>query len=359
MHRIAFPLLLAALLWSCSDSSTAPPGDTGEIIPPYGPIGDIALPERLSDVWGYVDSTTGVEYALVGTLSNTGIYIVDVSDPAAPVLVSEVDGIPGFDLKAWQHYVYTVNGGRNGDGSIVDISNPAAPRVVGSFPTAHNIFISDGGFLVAEYPGITIYDLNGDPTAPVEVWRGGVEGHDASVIGDRLYDFHGGSTGMGYTRIYDISDPAAPVVLGDITDPTISYHHSGWTSADGRHLFICDELARDPQPDITVWDIADPANPVRVGEIRDSTATVHNVYVIDTYAYVAYYTAGFRIYDVSDPANPIRVEEYDASPSKGEGFSGTFGVYPFTPSGHIYVSNGQGAPFDAANKLLIFRFDGR
>ncbi len=306
-----------------------------------------------SDVWGYVDANTGKEYALIGGLGQGTrvMHIVDVSDPAVPVLTASID-VPGFDMKVWQHYAYTVTGGgdqgTDPDGRIVDLSDPANPVVVGAFPSAHNIFIDDQGFLYLEAPGLRIMDLNPDPTDPLFVWSDGTrDGHDATVIGDRLYDFHGRSG----THIYDVTNRSAPQLLGSITLPSIRYHHGGWTTRDGAYLLLCDELSQDSTADITIWDVRDPSNPVLAAEIGDQAAIVHNLYIIDDLAYVSYYTAGFRVYDVSDPRAPRLVDEFDtATMEQGASFNGAWGVYPFTPSGHIYVS-------DTANGLYVFALD--
>ena len=305
-----------------------------------------------SDVWGYVDANTGTEYALIGGLDQgtQGIHIIDVSDPATPVLTASVD-VPGFDMKVWKNYVYSVTGGgdqsRDPEGRIVDLSDPANPVVVGAFPSAHNIFIDEQGFLYLEVPGLRIMDLNADPTTPELIWDDGtLGGHDATVIGDRLYDFHGRSG----TNIYDVTRRSAPELLGSITLPSIRYHHSGWTTRDGAYLFLCDELSQDSTADITIWDVQDPANPVLTAEIGDLTATVHNLFIVDDLAYVSYYTAGFRVYDVSNPSEPRLVDEYDTATQQGPGFNGAWGVYPFAPSGHIYVS-------DTANGLHVFALE--
>lgn len=299
----------------------------------------------VTDVWGYYDNSTGNEYALVAE-NSLGLFIIDVTNPINPSLTSQVNSVPGFDVKAWQHYVYTVNGGGSGQGGIVDISDPANPQVVGSFPSSHNIFIADNGYMYLEYPGLRIYNLNPDPTNPQPVWSKQTgDGHDATVIGDRLYDFHGYSG----TYIYDVSMPSNPQLLGSITDPSINYHHSGWPSDNGQYLFICDELASDPTADISVWDISDLNNPQRVGQFADPNATVHNFMVIGNYAFVSYYTAGLRIFDISNPLQISIAAEYDTSPSSGEGFDGAFGVYPFAPSGNIYIS-------DWDNGLFVFSY---
>jgi hypothetical protein len=161
-----------------------------------------------------------------------------------------------------------------------------------------------------------------------------------------LYDFHGSSG----TYIFEVSDPGVPRPLSAIQDPTITYHHSGWPTPDGRYLFICDELSSHPYADFSVYDISNLDAPQVVGRFGDPTATIHNLYVIGNYAYTSYYSAGFRVFDVSDPARPVIAAEYDTSPTSGQGFSGAFGVYPFAPSGNIYVS-------DWDNGLFVFDFD--
>ena len=303
-----------------------------------------------ADIWGYVDPSTGTEYALMGRWNQPGLYIYDLSDPSAPRRAATVGDVPGFDVKVWQQYAYTVTG--SGDapdapqGRIIDLSDPANPQVVGEFPSSHNIFIDERGLMYSEVPGLRIFDLRDDPTNPVLLWDDGFpqDGHDATVVGDRLYDFHG-TVG---TRIYDVSDPANPQRLGAITHPNLFFHHSGWPTEDGKYLFICDESASGDTPDITVWNIERLEAPELVATITDPMATVHNLYIVGDLAYVSHYTAGFRVYDVSDPENPVLAAEYDTAPAEaGDGFRGAWGAYPFAPSGNIYVS-------DIGNGLFVF-----
>ncbi len=314
-------------------------------------LGNLALSGEASDVWGYFDETTGKEYAIVGFIGNvTGIHIVDVSDPTNPLQVAIMDSIPGFDVKIWRNYVYTVTGSPIDSGAIVDISNPAAPAVVGAFPSSHNIFIDQYGYMYSEEPGLRIFSLS-DPLNPALIWRSGNAGHDAAVICNRLYDFHG----FVATNIYDVTNPEIPQLLGTIGEsPMLQFHHSGWPSEDGNYLFICDELGANSnsRPDITVWDISDLSNPQFITSFNDENARVHNLYVIGDYAYVSYYAAGFRVFRISDPTQLIVVDEFDTSPSVvgREALDGAFGVYPFTRSGNIYVS-------DLETGLFIFSFN--
>jgi hypothetical protein len=329
-------------------ATKAPALSSGEVV--LRGFLEVPLAAFNTDVWGWVNPVNLREYALVGN-NATGLHIVDVTQPSLPVTVATADTVGRFDIKTWGHYVYTVDGnyGFNGrDGDIIDISDPHNPVAVGRFPAGHNLFVDDQGFLYRTFPGLEIFDLKPDPTQPRHVWgKVATEGHDATVVGDRLYDFHGHDG----TFIYDVTSRSSPVLLGSITDTTIAFHHSGWPTGSGNYLFICDEFALAPSPDITVWDISDPSTPWRVAEIGDPDATVHNCYAIGNYLYVADYTAGFRVYDITDPTEPVLAGEYDTTPLVGENdFRGAWGCYPFAPSGNIYVN-------DRPVGFFVFSFD--
>jgi choice-of-anchor B domain-containing protein len=342
--------MLVALAALAPIAVSAQPRSAGGTITLLGQIDPSTGSNTSSDVTGYFDPNTGREYAIMGEWQGGRVWIIDVTDPANP-FVEEWLPAPtaGFDLKVWDHYLYLVDGnGVGNDGEIWNIANPAAPTRAGDFLSAHNIFIDDRGYMYNEIGGLTILDLNPDPTNPAFVWAsGGDDGHDALVQGTTLYDFHGGSG----TIIRDVANPASPQVLGTISGVGITYNHSGVVSADGNYLYINDELSISPNPDIRVFDVSDPANAVYVDWYNDSQATIHNTYRVGNYMFASYYVSGFKVFDVSDPLDLQLVDEWDTSLFTGElNFSGAWGCYPYLPSGNILIS-------DIENGLYIFSFD--
>lgn len=316
-------------------------------------VGHIALPgyPRVTNVWGYYDNVTHLEYALVGD-DKGGFFIVNVTDPSNPVLVTKVIGVPGRDIKPFGHYAYSCNGSGSGvESRITDLANPAAPVVLPyKFHSSHTITISPRGNLFAEYTGVTIYDLVSRPTQPDSLYRINNFGHDCTWRHDILYDFNWNSL-----NIWNVSNPGAPVLVGTNDDSTIASYHSGDESKDGHYLYVCDEIATAPTPDIVIFDITNPASPQRVGSINDPFSRVHQLYVVGDLMFVGYYTSGFKVFNISNPAAPVLADVYDTSPyqddSGSDSFLGAWNAYPFSPSGIVYVSDHPGG-------LYLFSVEG-
>ncbi|HEU4929787.1 MAG TPA: FlgD immunoglobulin-like domain containing protein [Candidatus Krumholzibacteria bacterium] len=329
--------------------------------PVFAAHGDITLVGQIkpfssnnfTNVWGF--ERDGRAYAVIGDW-DSGPVIIDVTDPTTPFVRKIItgSGVFGFDVKVWGNYIYTCEG-RFGaplaSSRAIDISNMDSPIISPAFVNVHAFSVHPSGYLFAEIPGLRIFDLNADPTPSAYLWYDGDldYGHDSTVDVEhnRLYDFHGP---VG-TKVWDISNFAAPVLLRTITDPTITYHHSGDATENGQYLFLCDELAVGNSKDCTVWDIAaTPPQKVGIG-LHDPTATIHNLYIIGNFAFVSHYTAGFRVYDVSNPLNPVLLDTYDTAPAlSGDGYNGCYGVYPFGPGGIVYVS-------DDDNGLFLFQVE--
>jgi hypothetical protein len=95
-----------------------------------------------------------MEYALVGT--QTGLSIVDVTNPVAPVLKFQVPGTNSFwrEVQTWGKYAYVTTEGCCNGLQIVDLSNlPASINskfwtgtgaVAGQVGRIHSLHIRDG-----------------------------------------------------------------------------------------------------------------------------------------------------------------------------------------------------------------------
>ncbi|MDH4037771.1 MAG: choice-of-anchor B family protein [Candidatus Krumholzibacteria bacterium] len=329
------------------------------VSPARAEFGDITLQgflpltgtTRITNVWGYYDEATGREYALVGDWFG-GFYIVDATDPTNPILVVKVTGVSGFDLKVWDHFVYSCDGNSAGnDTRITSLANPITPVVLPALlPSCHTISISTQGVMYMEYVGVRIFDLNADPQNPDSLYYIDNLGHDSTPRGNRLYDFN-----AVQMNIWDVSNPSQPALIGSDDDPGVLYYHSGDESKNHNYLYVCDEYAVTPTPDIVIYDINDPSLPVRIGGINDPASRVHQLYVDGDLMFVGYYTAGFKVFDIANPAAPVLADVYDTSPYQTETgpdvYNGAYNAYPYTHSGSVYVA-------DHPSGLFIFSVDG-
>ena len=353
--KVIFCLIpLLCILFSCSEDAE----ESEEIIPEerFSLLAELHLPGKNNDLWGY--TAGGKEYVIVASEASFHeagqVSIVDITTPNTPSIVSVIP-MAGVDVKSWKQYIYIAQGS-NTEGAppsqIYDISNPAEPIQVGSLPAFHNLFIDELGYLfvtgfyssvdIPDSKGlnVSIYDLNESPEAPELIWTAPSNGaaavpeHDISVIRNRLYTF---STSRSQVQIYDVSDRTSPMYLGQYLYQNREKVHSGWVSEDDRYLYVCMEENEEEALDVSILDISNPAFPKEVGMIHDTVNTIHNLYVIDNFAYTSFYHAGFRVYDLTNPIEPELIYAYDTNePRLG---LGAFGVYPFSQNGIITVSD--------------------
>jgi choice-of-anchor B domain-containing protein len=310
----------------------------------------------LSNLWGYADEQ-GNEYALVGVNGDGsplsgGLSVVDLSDPADPQEIFFAPGPPSIwrEIKTWGDYAYVTTEADNGMLMIVDLGplpqSSTLPVVIfhgDGWDTSHSLFIDENGRLYIHGAnrgegGVIMYDLTQDPTAPVEVGTyDPFYCHDSFARGDTLYAAH---INDGFFTIVDVSDPAAPIVLGQASTPNF-FTHNVWLDDSGDHLFTTDEKNG---AFVGSYDIGDPSDIQEVDRLQSvpgTGAVPHNTYWLNDFLVSSYYTYGVTVYDATFPDNLVEVGHYDTSPFTGEGFNGCWGVYPFLPSGLLIASDIQ------------------
>ena len=311
----------------------------------------------VNDVWGYV-APDGTEYAIVGL--DDGVSFVSLADPDNAVEVVKISGDNSIwrDMKTFGEYAYNVaDQGSEGISAFdlrflpdsVPFKKTTYPDLIGNgreFTQAHNLYIDTnngrlytaGGSRAINDGGILIFDLMTDPMTPVYIGKGPeTYSHDVYVVDDTLYcsEIFGGELAM-----YDISDLDNPITLGTVTTPS-SFTHNAWTTDDQQFIFTTDERGNAP---VAAYDISDKTDIKETFQFRPlgsiNTGTVpHNVHVIDDYLSISYYSDGLVVADASKPDNIIEVANYDTWPGANGGFNGSWGAYPFLPSGLTLASD--------------------
>ena len=312
-------------------------------------VSNLPYPDELNDIWGYTD-TAGVEYALVGT--QVGFSIVSLLDPVNP---SELFFIPGDtsiwrDVKTHDQYAYVVNEEAGGL-LIVDMTD--LPNSVNhqfwttadtfDYQTAHNIFIDENGigYLVGgniKNGGAIMLDLNTADRFNPQLLGFYDERyvHDCFVRGDTLWT---AEINDGTVSVVDIADKANPIVLARFETPT-DFAHNCWLSDDGDFLATTDEI---PGATVAMYDVSDLNNIIETDQYIASPNTdiiPHNTFFVGDYLVNSYYRDGITIVDATRKDILVETGAFDTSPSPaGDGYNGSWGVYPYLSSGLILASD--------------------
>lgn len=230
-----------------------------------------------------------------GSGNGGGVHIVDLTDPANPQLLGVVNSANGngfnsiHEMVVWGNFLIENNNNLgNKILKVINVSNPAAP-----------VFVRD---II--------------PTDPQWV-------HAMHIRGNRMFTSGWGtSLQRGRTEIYDISNIATqePTLLGFIQDASSNVTagnnmHSSWSSEDGNYLYSARETS-DGTGDIRVYNITNPAVPLLVKSLTMQSlglnaVTPHNPVVMGNNLYVSWYQAGVQVFDISNPADPRHVAQYD------------------------------------------------
>ena len=330
-----------------------------------------------NDIWGWTDSSTGKEYAIMGR--SNGTSFVDISDPVNPIYLGNLpphSASSGWrDIKVYADHAFIVTEANNSGMQVFDLTQlraVASPPATFSgtahysgFSTAHNLAINeDSGFAYAVGTndcggGLHMIDIQ-TPTSPTAVGCFSADGdtHDAQCVNYAGPDLDHQGTEICFNSnedtltIVDVTNKAAPVMLSRTGYSGSRYTHQGWLTEDQAYFLLDDEEDERDNPNVTntrtyMWDVSDLDAPAVIG-FHDSTttATDHNQYVKGGYTYQSNYQAGLRILDITDIANGNLSEAafFDVYPGgDSTSFIGTWSNYPFFDSGIVIVSViGQG-----------------
>lgn len=337
---------------------------------------------ELNDIWGWTDSTTSKEYALVGLL--LGVSFVDVTDPINPfvigVLPTETVSSLWRDIKVYKDHAFIVADNVYNHG--IQIFDLTQLRGVTDFTvfektyhydkvgSVHNLAINEEtGFAYAvgvgsasksEYMcGAHIIDIN-DPSNPTYSGCLGDEStgryndgyvHDGQFV---IYrgpdsDYYGkeiaftcNETALG---IADVTDKSNLKIISKYDQLNFGYVHQGWLSEDHRYFFVNDELneyyGNDPEQTTVIFDVSDLDAPKVLTIYKSGLNTIdHNNYVVGNLLYQSNYSTGLRVLNINNVEAPVEVAYFDTYRSGDiPSFVGSWSNYPYFSSGTIIVSS--------------------
>ena len=303
-----------------------------------------------SEVW--IHPNGNVAY-LATTMGGDRVYAIDVSNPAAPVIVDSImvnaRSINDVMTTPDGHYmVITREGADNRRNGILlaDTRDPLHPKAIAEFTDGVTAGVHSAFVHRQEKHGTHVYLTNdgtgalhivdiSDPAKPAEVavWKprtatAGMMLHDIDVQNGLLY----GSWWNDGLVILDVGNgmrggtPAKPVLVSQLKYDLDSLYtrvaqragpmgyvrgtHTAWRHRN--YVFIADEVFANTElmalqgaaPSraygrLHVIDVTDIDQPKPVAWYEPEYGGVHNIWVAGDTLYVGAYNAGFKAFDVS------------------------------------------------------------
>jgi hypothetical protein len=308
-------------------------------------VGSISNTTSLS---GATSVAVSGNYAYAASYWSGQLNVIDLSNPAAPTVVASTPsntammGATNVTIAGSYAFVTSKNqngpcmpgpgpncgsgSNDNGNGNsltIVNISNPLAPSIVGTVHDSARLFGAysvavSGGFAYVASQGV----IAGQPNSP--------------------------DTSEGSFSVIDLSSPASPTIVANIDNSSLSgnltdgLHHATSVAISGNYAYVTAWAGER----LTTINISNPTSPTVVSSIEDLTnlSRPNDVAVQGNYAYVVnQISTGMElaVFNVSNPAAPTLVSALTDDAVLG-------GSYRIRIHGQFAYISGNGASSVAA-----------
>jgi len=156
---------------------------------------------------------------------------------------------------------------------------------------------------------------------PVDIY---VTKEHAYVVSINMHARTGGLT------VFNVADPAKPVLVRTVTMPGDSYWNGVWSKGDA--LYVA-SAARG----VLVFDITDPANPVFLKDVPGNNIDVHTVFVEGDrlYAMSPSPNSETLIFDISTPREPVLLTRFTVPGGDTTGYPHDAFAY----EGRLYINH--------------------
>ncbi len=265
-----------------------------------------SLSQPVMDTWllpmsEAYDVSAGIATACVAAPS-TGLTVLDISDPTSVRELANLDtagvgpvseGVVNAESLAYIGW-WTYPGDCFRVVDISDPSRPAAVTIVSGFRTPSAMVLRDSFLYCAEDYKFEVFSV-ADPRQPV--WRGSCDAY-SSALGIDVRDSL--AFVAPHLQIFNVADPANPVRIYETTGNRVN----------GRGIAARDTFVYFLSNYDTLWvyGIADPTSPHVVGATPSGSHRGFDLVLRDSYAYAG--CQDFRLFDVTSPAAPVPAAYY-------------------------------------------------
>jgi len=329
--------------------------------------------QNMNDIWGWTDSDSGREFALIGMRNGTSF--VEVTDPVNPLVIgflaTATTNSLWRDVKVFNDYAFVVSEAGGHGMQVFDLAEllidyDEYPVVFEQsayydlFGRAHNIAINEAsgyayGIGTSTFSGgLHFVDIS-DPLNPQVAGGFGADGytHDAQIVnytgpdGDYFEREIAFCCNEDAVTIVDVTDKTDPVQISTLGYDFSAYTHQGWLTEDENFFIFNDEIDETsgftPTTKTLIMDVRDLDNPVLHYEyLSSSTAIDHNLYTKGSLCYQSNYRSGLRILDIGNVFEQeiSTLGFFDSQPMDDfQDYSGTWSNYAYFPSGTAIMSD--------------------
>lgn len=320
---------------------------TANVTWPYqSSTGNVSLRQLLTG-WGtitktWANATKAGSYDIAGTndalkVAASGNYayvvrasgspnfaIFDISNAAAPVLVGSLSTVATnvTNIFVSGNYAYVTTSSNSAEMQIINISNPASPSIAGTYNATGN---SDGlaVYAVGNYAYLA-RAANGNsqefvvvnvsnPATPTTVGSYNNNSSMTDVVVDGNYAYIGTNASTQEVMLINISNPAAPSLATTYDLPGNVGVNA--IAKNGNNLYVASGTV------LQSVGVGNPLSPVNLGSVTSAGVATINDITIDTtsnnYAFLGtnYVSGEFQVVDISNPASMSVVRTVDIATS--------------------------------------------
>ncbi|MCP4352579.1 MAG: hypothetical protein GY795_44540 [Desulfobacterales bacterium] len=307
--------------------------------PMGSPDGDWASGIAISGTTAYV------------TYIESGLQIIDVHNPASPVVLATVDADFAVGLAVKGNIACVIDEGKGL--MITDVSKLTNPRVIGyadAAPWIKAVKLSENAAYIISSPQDSRKANNKLQLVDIREKSGVVSvnvpehANDVAVAGSTAcvaWGDHENNTGG--LQFIDIKDQANPMITGTADVPGCA----GKVTISGNSAYVVWNNIENNTSGLQITDISDPV----ITGLADMAGYINDFAVSGNTAFIVMMnlnnnSGGLRIIDVADPAKPGIIGSVDISGAIGVAVSGTT-VY--VTWGNWFKDNGGLKIIDAAN----------
>jgi choice-of-anchor B domain-containing protein len=155
-------------------------------------------------------------------------------------------------------------------------------------------------------------------------------------------DSSGGGTAN--LHILNVTNKASITTVATAAYTSNAFSHQVWLTPDQRYAYLNDELDESNFGFTTrtrIFDVSNPAAPVFLGFFTSGVPAIdHNLYVTADKIFEANYRSGLRVFNNTTPTAPTVFGYFDTyEADDAPDFNGLWSNYPFFPSGTVIGSD--------------------